>query len=174
MRWSRLKKTIESRFAESLGGRVEVRSTKYRYGHENIGRGILVVDGEEVANFCTFRFYNELADTAEVLEEAGAKPRAAFREAEERLRRDGVLTQEQFYGRLEDFLRMPFDDALASSDVLIQALALLDGRLGKRRLRRMAEEPPEQPLHRRLFELRCGAEGVRIRAAEAPLVEDAG
>ncbi|WP_337170189.1 hypothetical protein [Gemmatimonas aurantiaca] len=56
-------------------------------------------------------------------------------------------------------------DALASSSPLFRALAVLDARVGKRRLRQLAATPDEHPLVRRLRVLRCEAEGIRLPPA---------
>lgn len=44
---------------------------------------------------------------------------------------------------------------------LTDALAVLDGRLGKRRLRALALPSDEHPLVRAMFTLRCDVEGIR-------------
>ena len=52
---------------------------------------------------------------------------------------------------------LSFDDALQSDDPLIQSLAVLDKRLGKRRLEQV-KESPLHPLARRLLDARLGSE----------------
>ena len=55
-------------------------------------------------------------------------------------------------------------DHPASVDVLLRALAVIDGRVGKRRLRALAAQPDPHPLVRALLGLRCEVEGIPIDA----------
>jgi hypothetical protein len=47
MQWSQMKKQVESFFAPSVAGRVELRSTSYRRSHDGEGRVWITLDGEE-------------------------------------------------------------------------------------------------------------------------------
>ena len=53
MQWSKLKKSIEYFFADSVKDRVELRSTRYHKSHDHEGRGYIVVDSEEIVSFCS-------------------------------------------------------------------------------------------------------------------------
>ena len=48
MRWSKLRKTVESRVAERLSGRVRLESTHYHRAHDQEGRWGVVIDGQQV------------------------------------------------------------------------------------------------------------------------------
>jgi hypothetical protein len=61
---------------------------------------------------------------------------------------------------LKAYLRLSIDDALKSDTPLVRALAVIDRRAGKRRLRSLEVGPLEHPLVRELFRLRCEAEGI--------------
>jgi len=87
----------------------------------------------------------------------------AGREAERILAERGILSQGWFETSLAEYLTLALDDALASDDLVHRALAVLDGRLGKRRLQSFPLRADESPLVRRLLDLRCEAEGVRRR-----------
>ena len=60
MPWTKLKKQVEQRFAPSVAGRVELRTTSYRHAHDFAGRGWITVDKAEVHNFCTHKYWVEL------------------------------------------------------------------------------------------------------------------
>jgi hypothetical protein len=75
-------------------------------------------------------------------------------------RQQGVMTQAEAYRTLEAYLDLAIDDAMSSDNVLTRALAMLDGRLGKRRLRALRLAPDAHPLVRELFALRCAGEKV--------------
>lgn len=87
-------------------------------------------------------------------------PSWLYAEAIEITRRAGVISQEEFYTLLHDYLQLPIEKALGARDPLTRALATLDSRVGKRRLRRLSEQPDDHPLVRLSLALRCDAEGI--------------
>lgn len=173
MRWSQLKRQVEQRFAESVRGRVEVWSTRYRGTHDREGRGWITVDGEEVASMCTLSAYAEQHRRA--AEALGADPKKAWTdwggvrgdpaywqrwyEAEEERKADGVLAQWDFYQALWEYTQSSIAVALGSPNVLVRALAMLDRRLGKRRFLQLRDIESASPLVRRMHALRAQAEG---------------
>ena len=72
------------------------------------------------------------------------------------------MTQSGYYNTLHRYLDLSIDDAHSSPNVVIQALAMLDSRTGKRRLQKLATHDHGHPLIDRLFALRCEVEGIRI------------
>lgn len=162
MRWTKLKQKVESRFADSVRGRVQIGSTQYRKPRSEGGRGWIRVDGEEIANFST-------VDSGQihgsVFHETSAQdyPKHAGPKSEDRA--EGNLVERGEFSRYDlheacfTALNLGIDDALSSHHPLIQALAVLDRRLGKRRLR-ADDLHLEHPLPRFLLQLRRRAEGV--------------
>ena len=63
---------------------------------------------------------------------------------------------------LKRYLALSIEDALISDRPLVRALAVIDRRAGKRRLRRLEIGPEEHPLVRELYQLRCEAEGIPL------------
>ncbi len=70
MHWSKLKHTIESKFADSIKGRIELFSTCYRKPNSNTGRGWITIDKNEIVNFATIKsmwnygaYYHEATKT---------------------------------------------------------------------------------------------------------------
>ena len=168
MQWSKLRSTLEERFAPSLRGRVSLHQARYRHAREEVGRVWFAVDGREVAAFATGARWRQVRTAADRLmderaawgspaayEEAIAEAAAAAREA-------GVYGDSDALTELEAFLSMPIDEALASPSPLLRTLAVLDGRVGKRRLAALLREPGGHPLVRMMLERRCAAEGVAI------------
>jgi hypothetical protein len=76
--------------------------------------------------------------------------------------RVGVYSDRDAIAELRAFLSMPGGEALASPSPLLRALAVLDARVGKRRLAALAAAPDLHPLVRTLLAVRCDAEGVRV------------
>ncbi len=169
IQWSKLRSTLEERFAPALRGRVRLHQARYRHTNEEVGRVWLAVDGEERAAFATgarWRHVREAADR--LMDERGAwgSPAAyeqAVANAAEAARQAGVYGDGDALSELEGYLSLPVDAALASESPLLRALAVFDSRVGKRRLRELAAATPGHPLVADMLRLRCEAEDIRIR-----------
>ena len=74
---------------------------------------------------------------------------------------DGVMRPRLFGKSLFDYLSMSVDDAIESRNFLIRAVAVLDRRIGKRRLEAMSLRTDEHELVRLFYKLRLEAEGLR-------------
>ncbi len=155
MKWSKLKHLVEDRFSPSLAGRVSIYST--RYGNCTCGRAWLTVDGEEVANFCTLARSNRLFE--EMLIERGLPPDPRDEESDAPFGY-GELSRQDAYAACWAFVHdLSIEQALADSDPLVQALAVLDSRLGKRRLSRL-DVTNMHPLAKMMLLVRIKAEGI--------------
>jgi hypothetical protein len=178
MQWSKLKKRVESRFAPSMAGRVELRTTNYRTAHDWEGRGWITIDKEEVHNFCTLKYWVERNALLLGIRAAnGATDRRdpaqradyyhAYEQADAILEQRGILSQGWFENSLQEYLSLTIDEALAAENFLHRALAVIDRRLGKRRLKTLQLSPSERSLVVRFLELRRAAE------LRAPVVDAA-
>lgn len=125
MRWSKLRSLVREGFADSVRSRIDIQST--RYGNCSCGHAWITLDGEVIANFCTRAHY--IAQGMEARSpKVGTTPRHQFTEF-------GELSRQDAYQACWDFVHsLPIEAALADSDPLIQTLAVLDRRVGKRRL----------------------------------------
>ena len=166
MNWSKLKSLVEGRQARSVRARVTLHQARYRRTQEEVGRVWLAVDGRQVASFTTQMWQRvpELADKLlgerrpwGVWSEEFAKATA---DAQDQLRAAGEVTDAVAIADLEGYLSSTVEDALASPSPLVRGLAMLDARLGKRRLRAIRLESSEHPLVREMYVLRCEAEGL--------------
>jgi hypothetical protein len=156
-KWSKLKQTVEARFADSIAGRVRLFMTGYHFSHNEVGRWAVVIDGEEaggigeITSWQNNRWFKEPGITQE--------------EAAGELRAKGLHTRDHFVDALREYLSLPIEKALDSPDVVIRSLAILDSRTGKRRLRAICERGIDHTLERQCLALRCEADGVRAGAA---------
>lgn len=167
MQWSKLRSTLEARFSPALRGRVALHQARYRHAREEVGRIWLAVDGTELAAFPTGARWRQVRLEADrLLAERGpstpASWDAAVAEAAEAVRERGGAGRDDALDELEASLSLPVEAGLASESPLLQALAVLDARVGKRRLHALLQAPPEHPLVRAVLDLRCAAEGVRL------------
>lgn len=163
MQWSKLKQNIEGKFAESVRNRVEIFSTHYNKPKTTSGRAWITIDGVEVVNLSTLEsglvyrcIYHETTPT-------NCKTHPAIREEE---RTTGLLTEKGEFSRFDlhnccwEYLQLTVDEALEHDSPLINLLAILDKRLGKRRLVLIAKDGLH-PLVKAFLEFRLEAEGLR-------------
>ncbi|MBS1991337.1 MAG: PcfJ domain-containing protein [Cyanobacteria bacterium SZAS LIN-3] len=148
MRWSKLKQNIESKFAPSLKGRVELRLTAYRKAPDKECKASIVIDGESILNISNFVYWRES------YYDGGGE--LGPDEATDTI---NVFSIDRFMAVLRDYLNLSMDEIVGSRDCLVKAIGMLDGRLGKRRLRTL-DVQGETELVRRLWQLRCAAEGI--------------
>jgi hypothetical protein len=153
MRWSKLKKLVEERFAPSVAKRLSIHSAAY--GNCSCGHCWMTLDKKVVANFCTRAYYNKVLDG-----DSGSNPMY-----KDQLVLYGEKSRQDAYRSMFDYVHsLSHDEALKSDDVLIQALAIVDTRFGKRRLESF-DESELHPLARELLTIRRQAELAHISAA---------
>lgn len=182
MQWSKLKRRVESLFAPSVASRVELRMTNYRKVADWEGRAWITIDKKEVWNFCTLKYFVERGRLVTGIRAANGAtswsgPKAgeyyaAIDVADDILEKQGLVSQYYFEGALESYLQVDVADALASDNLVHRALAVLDRRLGKRRLVDLTFRTDEHELVRRLYRFRLAAEGIqRSEPAALPTIE---
>ncbi len=169
MRWSKLKQLVEERMADSLQHRVEVHYTRYRIMKDEYGRGWITVDKNEIAEMSDHVFLNQRAEVDHQIEVGSLEFDGRYVEVDRRyaaprgtslLHQRGVYSGWEFMRSLWDSLSLSIDDCLQSENIIIRAFAMLDGRLGKRRLRTLQLRDDEHPLVAQFYALRCEAEGI--------------
>ena len=140
MRWSKLRKLVESRFADEVRGRIAIKSAAY--GACSCGHAWVTLDGEVLANFCTRAYLNEVY--------GGGGAEKTKKKYRDQFVVYGEGSRQDFYQSCWDNIHeLSIDEALAESDPIIQAFAVIDRRVGKRRLAKV--DPDElHPLARRL------------------------
>nr|MDJ0794366.1 hypothetical protein [Woeseiaceae bacterium] len=125
------------------------------YGNCTCGHCWLTLDKEVVANFCTRAYYNK-----KLHGDSGSNPMY-----KDHLVLYGERSRQDAYRSMFDYVHsMSHDEALKSDDVLIQALAVLDSRLGKRRLETF-DDTALHPLAKKILAIRQEAELAQSSAA---------
>ena len=134
--WSKTKQVLESRLPEDLKGRVEYGYSVYRNGGSECQAMSIIVDGETW--FCTNPlFWQEVHYRGDYDDEANKV-----------IRETGHVGNSwgEAMKYVHQFLNvLSIDEAIASENYFIRMLALLDSRLGKRRIRKLAEHVDEEP-----------------------------
>ena len=162
MAWSRLKMRWRALLGPAVAGRVDVHMAGYRKAYERRGRAWITVDRQEIASFCEFTYENAWRD--ESLRET---PRGRFTtSANAAIRAIGYRDKGDLLAAMSACIGSSIDDLIQSDEFLIRGLAMLDRRLGKRRLAQF-DITSAHPFVATLYELRCTAEGIHMSSASA-------
>ncbi|MBS1606680.1 MAG: hypothetical protein JST42_28755 [Bacteroidetes bacterium] len=163
MQWSKLKKNIEGRFADSVKHRVAIFSTQYNNPKSSSGRAWMTIDGKEVANLSGLESW---ARHGAVYHETTPTVCKTHPAVDEQDRTAGFLVEKGEFSRFDlhsccwEYLQLGVEKALTHKSPLIQLLAMLDKRLGKRRLL-LIDVAVLHPLVRTILDFRLEAEGLK-------------
>lgn len=155
MMWSKLKWLVELGFAPSVAKRLTINSAAY--GACGCGHAWLTLDKVVIANFCTRAYW-----TRELAARRGEAPPVARNKMYAGQFADyGEISRQDAYRACWDFVHSrSIEESLRDADPLVQTLAVVDKRVGKRRLRQI-DPQTLHPLACKLFDERCRAEGIR-------------
>ncbi len=185
MSWSKLKQQLESFLSPALQGRVEYRAPGYRYVPDKSGICYISVDKKNILNMSDktnpIRWYQtELGikndpgiqipithDDIEVVRKDTkgpvpedrliviARSRKSSEHAKALLSAQASLSKSNFIVVANKFLTTPFEESLESDDILLNVLALVDRRVGKKRILNMSEGLKlKHPIVQYFYELR--------------------
>ncbi|MGS5018562.1 SF0329 family protein [Paenibacillus sp. JJ1683] len=185
MSWSKLKQQLESFLYPALDGRVEYRATSYRYLPDKSGICYITVDKKNILNMNDFTspikwYQTELEikndpniqvpisneEIEAVRKDANgnvpedrlqviARGRKISEQAKELLSAQASLSKSNFNVVANKFLTTSIEDSLESNDILLNILALVDRRVGKKRILNMSEKMKlKHPIVQYFYELR--------------------
>jgi hypothetical protein len=185
MSWSKLKQQLESFLCPALDGRVEYRATSYRYLLDKPGICYITVDKKNILNMndiiSPIKWYqseqeikndpdiqvpisneeieavrkdtngNVPEDRLQVI----ARSRKISEHAKELLSAQASLSKSNFNVVANKFLTTSIEESLESNDILLNILALVDRRVGKKRILNMTEKMKlKHPIVQYFYELR--------------------
>ncbi len=157
--WSGTRKKLEADYlCPALRGRVRYFAATYRESHDQEGRAAILVDGEEILKSNYFEYDGSFWNMYYRLGKDASEIRQII------LNR-GLFDQRIFYTAFQEFDNQSIEDSLTSQNPIVRIFALLDRRLGKRRLATL-EETMEQELDwvRPFYLLHMEAEGLRLKS----------
>ncbi|WP_248929861.1 hypothetical protein [Paenibacillus hamazuiensis] len=185
MSWSKLKQQLESFLCPALIGTVEYRSTSYRYLPGKVGQCYLTVDKKNILNMMDaatpIRWYEteqEIKNDPNIQVSISDEEIEAVRRSgmgsipEERLQviarsrkrsehakllmlAQSELSKSSFVATATRFLAASIDQSLESHDILLNIFALVDRRVGKKRLLNMRQMMKQKhPSVQYFYELR--------------------
>jgi hypothetical protein len=183
MAWSKLKQHLESFLCPALYGRVEYLSTSYRYLPDKAGLCYIAVDKKKVLNMSDtlVRWYQtelEIKNDSDIQIPISNEEMEAVRKdtkgnvpeerlqviarnrkiseyAKELMSAQSSLSKSNFIAVANRFLSISIEESLESDDILLNILALVDRRVGKKRIVNMSEKMKlKHPIVQYFFELR--------------------
>lgn len=159
--WSGMRKKLEREYlAESLRGHIQYYATSYRKSHDHEGRAAIRYDGKEIIKGCYWNNWMKagLFPRDEKWERRMAMENAYMDDVALKL---GVFDQRCFYRAFEEFEHQSIEESLVSDNLIIRIFAILDRRIGKRRLLLMQETINDEPeMFQEFFAIRAKAEGL--------------
>lgn len=165
MQWSKLKRNIETFFADSVKGRVGLHITRYRTMHDHDGRAWITLDGKEIINMVHIWKWLYEVDKRAALK-AGEPDLRKWQnfeeyreETEKELENESFFTQSHLGGAMHEYQSLSAEEILTSENPIIRAIGMLDRRIGVRRLKKV-DVKSEHPLVVATYVFRCEAEGI--------------
>lgn len=157
MKWSKLKSMVSNQFAKSLRDSISLNST--RYGNCSCGHAWITLDGHIIANFCTRAYWNrqvyDQSQSIYIFSNITDQEQKRYRHQWVSY---GDMSRQGFYAACWEYVHeLNIEQALSSDNIVIQALAVIDKRVGKRRLTKL-EEKPMHPLAKKLLRHRITLE----------------
>lgn len=185
MSWSKTKQNLENFLSPSLHGKVEYGSTSYRYLSDKAGQCYVTVDKMNILNMSDsanpIRWYQselEIKNDPELIvpihdedieavrnEIKGPVPddrliviasgRKKSELAKGLISAQSELSKSNFIVVATTFLSSPINQSMESQHILLNILALVDRRMGKKRLINMSDEMKlKHPIVQYFYELR--------------------
>lgn len=185
MSWSKLKQQLEGFLCPALNGRVEYRAQGYRYLADKPGTCYISVDKKNVLNMSDkasfIKWYQtELEikndpdiqipvthDEIEAVRKVSkgpvpedrlvvmARSRKSSEHAKELLSAQASLSKSNFIVVANKYLSTSVEESIESNDILLNVLALVDRRVGKKRIVNMSEKMKlKHPIVQYFYELR--------------------
>ena len=171
MIWSKIKKNIENKFSEKINKKIQIYITSYGTAYDIsdiFNRGWITVDGKEVVNFSTpDSFYlngNDYHNATPTICSVSKKIKYIERNP-------NTLSEKREFSKYDlshccyAYLDLNIEEALNHKSPIINMLAVLDKRLGKRRLIKL-NEIEQHPLVRYFLNLRLKSEKIEYLKEE--------
>lgn len=159
--WSKIKIKLENEYlADSLKGRIHYFATSYNKYPDHEGRAAILLDGKQIVSgsYCEQWSKAQLLPRDETLE---TRLRYEFPYMDNTAVKYGQFDQRCFYSAFYEFDNQSIEKSLYSENMLIRIFAILDRRIGKRRLRNLKETISSEPdIFQLFYNIRIEAEGI--------------
>lgn len=159
--WSDIRKKLESEYlAESLKGDISYFATSYSRSPDHEGRAAIRYDEKEIIKGCYYHNWTKAASFPKD-EKYERRMREEFAYIDDTAIKLGVFDQRCFYRAFDEFDNQSIEKSLYSENMLVRIFAVLDRRVGKRKLISMKETiENEDDTFKEFFTIRMNAEGI--------------
>ncbi len=159
--WSGIRKKLETDYlAKSLQGHIQYYATSYRKSHDHEGRAAIRLDGKEIISGCYLNNWLK-AHQFPKDEKYDKRMNTEMAYIDNIALKLGVFDQRCFYNAFSEFDNQSIEASLKSNDLIVRIFAILDKRIGKRRLSLMKEKiTNESEIFQKFFMIRVKAEGL--------------
>lgn len=159
--WSGVRSKLENTYlAESLRGRIQYYVTSYSRSPDHNGRAAIRLDGKEIISGCYWNNWMK-AGLFPKDETYQTRMNRCFAYMDDTAIKLGVFDQSSFYEAFQAFDNQSVEESLASENMIVRIFAILDRRIGKRRLLAMKDHIQEEPeTFQRFYAIRAEAEGL--------------
>ena len=159
--WSGIRKRMESEYlAESLRGHISYFATSYSKSPDHEGRAAIRYDGKEVIKGGYYQNWTK-AESFPKDEKYERRMSEEFAFMDGTAIKLGVFDQTCFYKAFKEFDNQSIEKSLCSENLLVRIFAVLDRRVGKRKLISMKETIENEPDSiKEFFAIRINAEGI--------------
>ena len=165
--WSGIKNKLENDYlCPALRGHIQYFVTRYHEAHDQEGRAAIRLDGEEVLRSNHYDYQENYWNRFNQLR-ADLTEKDDYQLAYEGTLNDGCFDQRVFYNAFHLFDNQSIEESINSDNPLVHVFALLDRRLGKRRLLAMKEKMEQELPWVRAFYV------IRMQAEELMEIEEA-
>ena len=156
--WSGIRKKLETEYlAPSLRGHIQYYATSYSRSPGHEGRAAIRYDGKEIIKGC---YYNNWMK-ADLFPKDEKRMKKEFAFIDDTALLLGIFDQRCFYNAFAEFDQQGIEMSLKSENLIVRIFAVLDRRVGKRRLALMKETIAEEPdTFREFYAIRMKAEGL--------------
>lgn len=165
--FSAMRKILEQEnICDALKGRIRYFATRYRESHDEMGRVAILVDDVEVMKSSWFSWSQKTHDIYHATRGAhnkGLTFEEYWNKVDIEAHNQGGFDQFGFYNAFHTYYNQSIDDSLSDDDPIIRLFAVLDKRIGKRRLQVIQEAIENQPdWLKPFYQLRLSAEKEKI------------
>ena len=159
--WSGIRKRMESEYlAKSLRGHISYFATSYSKSPDHEGRAAIRYDGKEVIKGGYYQNWTK-AESFPKDEKYERRMSEEFAFMDDTAIKLGVFDQTCFYKAFKEFDNQSIEKSLYSENMLVRIFAVLDRRVGKRKLISMKESIENEPDSiKEFFAIRMNAEGI--------------
>lgn len=159
--WSGIRKKLETEYlAPSLRGHIQYYATSYSRSPDHEGRAAIRYDRKEIIKGC---YYNHWIK-ADLFPKDGTyekRMKKEFAFMDDTALQLGIFDQRCFYNAFAEFEQQGIEMSLKSENLIVRIFAVLDRRVGKRRLALMKETIAEEPdTFQEFYAIRLKAEGL--------------